>query len=468
MILTYSHTPLYFLVGNVVKTVRESVEILIIGGGTAGHIAAIQAGRALNGLNPAEPDAEQHSDSRADTQAIEPPSRVSVIEAGHMLGGTMTAGGVFMPNHFHTRSRAVVQGIPWELYLQSREIEGVPPKPFHKRRPVDTPGYYSHINVPIYATIAEQKALEAGVVLHYGEFVGEVAAADAGWEVVSYARGIKRITTAKEIIDASGDADGARSAGLEVEKAPARQPGTLQYRIEGIDLQQVWKGEVQQLYDEALAEGRLQPGDWAYFKTYPFLWYLQMGGHNATHIYNCDTTDADGQTDANIRGRAAMLRMFRFVREEIPGAERAVLKTMYAHALSREGYRVLGEHRISYDEFMEARTYPDQICNAFNYIDLHNEESGCEEEFHASGELIPKIPFRSLVPRGVEHFLIVGRIVSSERRALAGLRAQCTCMAMGQAAGAASALAVQHGIPSREVPAEEIVALTVEQGAVPV
>src|SRR6056297_489331 len=457
------------------KTLRETVDVLIIGGGTAGHIAAIQAGRALQGARPTDPAVNgQLTDSPAARQASNHSARVAVIEAGQMLGGTMTSGGVFMPNHFHTPKGPVVQGIPWEMYLQSREIEGVPPKPFHKRRPVDTPGYYSHINIPIYATLAEQKALEAGVALHYGEFVGEVAAVEAAeadgaiWRVVSYARGIKRITTAKEIIDASGDADGARAAGFEVEKAPARQPGTLQYQIEGIDLQQVWKGEVQQLYDEALAAERLQPGDWAYFKTYPFLWYLQMGGHNATHVYDCDTTDADGQTDANIRGRAAMLRMFRFVKEEIPGAERAVLKTMYAHALSREGYRVIGEHRISYDEFMEARTYPDQICNAFNYIDLHNEESGCEEEFHASEELIPKIPFRSLVPRGVEHFLIVGRIVSSERRALAGLRAQCTCMAMGQAAGAASALAVQHGIPSREVPAEEIVALTVEQGAVPV
>ena len=450
------------------KTVREMVDILIIGGGTAGHIAAIQAGRALNGLNSASPAAGQVTDGPAAQEAPDHSARVSVIEAGQMLGGTMTTGGVFMPNHFHTRTQPVVQGIPWELYLKSREIEGVSPKPFHMRRPVDTPGYYSHINIPIYATLAEQKALEAGVKLHYGEFVGEVSAAASGWEVVSYARGIKRITTAKEIIDASGDADGARAAGLEVEKAPTLQHGTLQYQIEDIDLQQVWKGEVQQLYDEALAEGRLLPGDWAYFETYPFLWYLQMGGHNATHIYNCDTTDADGQTDANIRGRAAMLRMFRFVKEEIPGAERAVLKSMYARALSREGYRVVGEYRISYEEFMEARSYADQICNAFNYIDLHNEESGCEEEFHTSGELIPKIPFRSLIPRGAKHFLIAGRIVSSERRALAGLRAQCTCMAMGQAAGAAAALAVQRGIPARDVPAADIVALTVNHGAVAV
>ncbi len=422
------------------KELIETVDVLVIGGGTAGHIGAIQAGRA--GV------------------------RVSVVEAGTMLGGTMTEGGVFMPNHFHSGTRPVVRGIPWELYLESRQIEGILPKAAEKRRPVDTPGYYSHINIPIYASVAEQAALKAGVRLHYGEFVGEIRPDGNRWEVTSYGRGIRRITSAVEIIDASGDADGARALGLEVEKAPARQPGTLQYRIEDIDMQQVWKGEVQKIYEEAAASGRLKPGDWAYFDSYPFLWYLQMGGHNATHIYGCDTSDADGQTNANIRGRERMLRMYRFVREEIPGAERAVLKNMYARALSREGYRVIGEHRITTQEFMEARGYPDQICYAFNYIDLHNEESGCDEIFHESENMLPKVPFRSLIPKGSNRFLVAGREIASERKALAGLRAQCTCMAMGQAAGAAAALAVRRGVPSRQIPAEDIVALTVEHGAV--
>ena len=50
---------------------------------------------------------------------------------------------------------------------------------------------------------------------------------------------------------------------------------------------------------------------------------------------------------------------------------------------------------------------------------------------------------------------------------IAGIRAQCTCMAMGQAMGAAAALAVKRGVASRDVPSRDIVALTVEHGAVP-
>ena len=163
-----------------------------------------------------------------------------------------------------------------------------------------------------------------------------------------------------------------------------------------------------------------------------------------------------------------MLRMFEFVKNDIPGAERAILKTMYTRALSREGYRVVGEHHITEDEFMGAVSYDDSICNAFNYIDLHNEDNGCDEIFLDSENKIPKIPFRALIPKGTRRITIAGRILSSDRRSLAGLRAQCTCMAMGQAMGAAAALACQRGGASRDVPASDILSVTYEHGACPV
>ncbi|MFH0261728.1 FAD-dependent oxidoreductase [Vibrio barjaei] len=422
------------------KTIKQTADVVVAGGGTAGHIAAIQAVRA--GVS------------------------VSLIEASSMLGGTMTDGGVFMPNHWHSPTQPVVQGIGWELFNHSKQIEGLRVKSMKERYGVDTPGYYSNINVPIYASVAEQAAVEAGVEIHYHEFIGEIVQEGNFWIITSYARGIKRITKCREVIDCSGDADVTRALGLTVDKSPKRQPGTLEYRIEGIDMQQVWEGEVQKIYEKAMEEGELEKGDWAYFGIYPFQWYLQMGGHNSTHIYSCDTSDADGQTKANIEGRARMLRMYQFVRTKIPGAERAVLKTMYNRALSREGYRVVGEHIVTESEFMTAQPYEDAVCNAFNYIDMHNEDNGCDEIFHDSMELLPTVPFRSLIPKGSNRITVAGRILSADRTSLAGIRAQCTCMAMGQAVGAAAALAVRRGTYSRDINVEDIIALTKEHGAV--
>ena len=424
------------------KSVNDTVDVLIAGGGTAGHIAAIQAARA--GVITA------------------------IIEAGTMLGGTMTAGGVYMPNHFFNTNGPVVQGIPWELYTKSKEIEGLPIPDYRQRRPVESPGYYSYINVPVYAAIAEEEALKAGVILHYHEFIAEVKAEGNLWEITSFGRGIQRVTKAKEIIDCSGDSDIVRMLGLKVLKSKVSQPGTLQYKIEGIEHEQIWKEEVQAIYDEAMRDGILQKGDWAYANMEPFQYYLNHGGHNATHIYDADTSDAEGQTRANIEGRARMLRMFKFVRSSIPGCERATLKMMAPYALARETHHTVGEYLITKDDFFKATDFEDKVCNAFNYVDMHSQEIGCEVEFLESDDLLPKVPFRALIPKSSRRITVAGRNISANKVAFAGIRAQCTCMAMGQAMGAAAALAVQRGVASRVVNSKDIVALTVEHGAVPV
>jgi len=424
------------------KSINETVDLVIAGGGTAGHVAAIQASRA--GVT------------------------TSVIEAGSMLGGTMTAGGVYMPNHFFSPNGPVVQGIPWELYSKTKDIEGLEVPDYRKRRPVESPGHYSYINIPIYAAVAEEEALLAGVILHYHEFIGGIQAVGDFWEITSFGRGIQRITKANEIIDCSGDSDVVRLLGLEVLKSQVSQPGALQYKIEGIEYEQVWKEEVQTLYEEAMESGELHKGDFAYANMEPFKYYLDHGGHNATHIYDANTYDADGQTKANIEGRERMLRMFKFVRNSIPGGERAVLKMMAPHAVARETFHTLGEYAITRDDFIKAVDFKDKVCNAFNYVDMHSQEIGCEVEFLESDDLLPKVPFRALIPKGSRRITVAGRNVSANRVAFAGIRAQCTCMAMGQAMGAAAALAIKRGVASREVNSQDIVALTVEHGAAPV
>lgn len=421
------------------KTIKEKVDVLIAGGGTAGHIAAIQAARA--GVVTA------------------------VIEAGTMLGGTMTAGGVYMPNHFFNTNGPVVQGIPWELYTKSKEIEGLETPDYRKRRPKETPGYYSYINIPIYSAVADQEALDAGVILHYHEFIVDVKAIGNIWEITSYGRGIRRKTEATEIIDCTGDSDIVRSLGLEVLRSNVRQPGALQYKIEGIEHEQIWKDEVQTIYEEAMQNGTLKKGDFAYPNLEPFKYYLDHGGHNATHIYDANTSDADGQTRANIEGRARMLRMFKFVTTSIPGCERATLNMMASYAIARETYRTLGEYVVTKEDFLKATDFEDKVCNAFNYIDMHSQETGCELQYLESSDLLPKLPFKALIPKDSARITVAGRNVSADRIAFAGIRAQCTCMAMGQAVGAAAALAVKSGIPSRDVKSKDIVALTMEHGA---
>ena len=424
------------------KSLKEEVDVLVAGGGTAGHIAALQAARA--GV------------------------KTSVIEAGSMLAGTMTAGGVNTPNHFFSTRGPVVLGIPWEMYVKSKEIEGLPIPDFKQRRPVETPGYYSYINIPIYVAVVEGESQKAGLIIHYHEFIADIKAVGDYWEITSYGRGIERITRAREVIDCTGDSDLVRLLGLGTLRDETRQPGSYQYIIEGIKHEQIWEKEVQIMYDEALEKGIIKKGDYSYPNILPFKYFLDQGGRNCTHIYNSDTSNADGQTAANLEGRERMLRMYQFLKSTIPGCEQVELSTMYPQAVARETYRIEGEYIITEEDFKQAVDFEDKICNAFNYIDMHSQARGCDLYFHESEDMLPKIPYRALIPRGSSRITAAGRIISAHRIALAGIRAQCVCMAMGQAMGAAAALAVERKVPSREINSKDIVALTVEHGAVEV
>lgn len=86
----------------------------------------------------------------------------------------------------------------------------------------------------------------------------------------------------------------------------------------------------------------------------------------------------------------------------------------------------------------------------------------------ASTQAVPAgydIPYRCLLPETVDGILVAGRAISAERRALASARISGTCMAMGQAAGTAAALAVLAGIPPRDLDVAALRRALAAQGA---
>ena len=123
--------------------VTNDVDVLVVGGGSAGHVAAIQAGRAG--------------------------AKTLIVERNSQLGGTTTTGGVAFPGLFDAWGKQVIAGIGWELVKESVELDGgklpnfakVPQRHFHNQ---------VHVNQFLYAILAEEKCSEAGVEIAYYEF----------------------------------------------------------------------------------------------------------------------------------------------------------------------------------------------------------------------------------------------------------------------------------------------------------
>ncbi len=414
---------------------QEEADVLVAGGGTAGVVAAIQAARAG--------------------------ASVALVEMGQQLGGTMTTGGVSAPAYFWSRHKQIIAGIGWELVKASVDLDdGVLPD-FATPNP-RRPSYHVRVSPYVYALLAEEACVKAGVTVHYGEFPVEALSEGNRWRVRTMGKNVERVIVAREMIDCTGDADMAGLLGLERECDATRQPGTLEFSLAGYDAAALDEQAIQARFEAAMASGELRPGDFCYADK-PFVAFLKGGGFNQQHVFGADSSTAATQTQANLDGRASLLRLLRFVRG-LPGCEKAFIAKMFGLTMARETYRIVGETRITYEDYMSGRRFDDAVCYTLYFIDIHNEK-GTHHEF-LDDDVIPTIPMGALIPKGSQRILVAGRCLSCDRKAFSALRVEASCMAMGQAAGAAAALGAQRHMPSRDVPIEDVRALLREHGAI--
>lgn len=414
----------------------KNYDILVVGGGTAGAIAAIQAGRLG--------------------------ASVLLVEMTGQLGGTMTNGQVSGAAYFWSPLKQIIAGIGWELVQKAVALGSTPPPDYTRRNPL-RPSYHTGINRFLWALLTEDECLKAGVDIRYHEVITDIHdTGDGKWELHTVGKNSEGHFTATEIIDCTGDADIVRKLGMPAVQEQNRQPSTLVFHIGNIDFDSIDEEELQRAYESALASGELQPGDFCYTDR-PFINFLKSGGSNQQHIFDGDTSSAELQTQTSIRGRQSLLRLLRFIRRQ-KGCENATVDSLAPMAFARDTWRIVGEHTITYEEYMAATVFPDAVCNTLYFIDVHN-ESGTHHEF-LPPEKVPTLPLSAMIPKGSRRLLIAGRTVSSEKRAHSALRIECTCMAMGQAAGVAAALGVRMGVPSRDVPIAEIRSELERNGAI--
>ena len=124
----------------------------------------------------------------------------------------------------------------------------------------------------------------------------------------------------------------------------------------------------------------------------------------------------------------------------------------------------MGQATITHDDYTAGRHFDDAVCHSFYPIDLHD-RGGVVPKPLTPGT-VPTVPLGALVPRDSRHLLVAGRSVSSDRLANSALRVQASCMAMGQAAGAAAALAIQNATTPAAVDRDELHELLRQHNAI--
>jgi hypothetical protein len=190
--------------------------------------------------------------------------------------------------------------------------------------------------------------------------------------------------------------------------------------------------------------------------------------HGGDCCFGIDPTDRSQMAKALMYGREYALGMARFFRKYVPGFERSYLLQIAPMLGVRESRRIVGDYTLTEDDARDCRSFEDAIGLNGCRLDVHRIDS---DSPGLAGDIGPRgyyqIPYRILLPKGVEGLVTAGRCVSSDHVAHASMRHQGSgCMVTGHASGTAAALAALRGTTPRALGVGELQEVLRSQGAI--
>ena len=381
-----------------------------------------------------------------------------LIERAPFAGGIITCAGL---PHFDGVGRKkdgliVTRGIPLELLARM----GV-------SKLSDTHIHPHNVAIPSterFKIVADQLLqAEPNLQFLYHTFAVDAVVRDGRITevVVAGKAGLQRIFLAADraatVIDTTGDADIAARAGVPLDQSREHMPLSLHFRIGNVVLNPdlarpgPQPGEIEamrcrEVLQKAHDDGRLKSfyGPLISFRFAPNEAYVM-----ATRVA-ADATDPEDLTRAEMQGRIDAWTMFELWKRHVPGFENSYYAGSGPYIGIRETRRILGQYVLTEQDVKDEKRFPDAVATGCWYLDLHPSYATAGSANVAAGTLAGldgyqpscyDIPYRTLLPRQVANLLVAGRCHSATRLAASSTRVTATAMAMGQAAGAAAALA---------------------------
>lgn len=409
----------------------DSWDVIVAGGGPSGCTAAMAA--AAEG------------------------AKTLLIESGGALGGSGTSALVPAWCPFSDKEKVIYRGLAQKVFEAAKM--GMP-----HVRPNDLD--WVPIDAERLKRVYDAMVAESGAEVLFHTMLASVEKSDHETVeaiIVSNKAGLSALK-ASVFVDCTGDADLAAWAGAEFHKgdeAGTLQPATHCFVLTNVDEYALHHSEnlhpnnPRSPIHRILASRR--------FPGIPdsHLCNTLVGpgtvGFNAGHLWNVDNTNPWIVSKALRDGRKMAAEFRDALAEFVPAAfGNAFLVATGSVVGIRETRRIVGDYVLSLEDYLDRASFPDEICRNSYFIDLHftKEEAGMadkpdvERRFsqYGPGES-HGIPYRCLTPRGLKNVLVAGRSISCERIVSGSTRVMPVCLAMGEAAGTAAAMALAHPSP---------------------
>jgi hypothetical protein len=472
--------------------IRRTYDVVVVGGGTSGVAAAIASAR-----------------TGADTLLIE---RLGA------LGGQMNVTGppgFSYANLYNDRGERIVGGIITETHERLlKEGHAIP------HMEPDFRGWYTfaYVDPDWWGLMIFEMMRENNVNLLLHSLAVDVIKKEKTITgvVVEHVSGREAIF-GKVIIDCTGEGDIAARAGAPFEFLPKEEmePHSLSFTTDGVNWGKVLeyiKNNPQEFeferflentqhkwtYDQLVERIRkvesivefgeimgyrslkmkgLETGEWHGFSGIGFFLIPREGGvvqahfQHSSQIGNCDATDVEDLTFAEIECRRQVVIAWKFIKKYLPGFENAYITRVCPELRVREGRRIMGDYVLQREDVIEERKFKDVIGkSAFPAGAVHVVGPGTLGTMKPPD--VPQsggshdIPYRCLVPKEIDNLLVAGKAISASRATYQRFLMQT--MVTGQAAGVAAALCAKYNITPRmlEDDVSELQSILVQQGAI--
>ncbi len=405
-------------------------DVIVAGSGPAGMAAAIQAARGG--------------------------AKVLLLESQGSVGGIATTG---LMSHFTGTAdsklyRETLERMNEKRCCDNGEITTIDPEMLKNT-------YYEmideeNVDLLLYTFVCE-------AIVENNKIIGVITESKSG----------RQAFLGKVVIDCTGDGDVAYRAGAEYfkgrEEDGLMQPATLMFKVGGVDYDRgvfPWgfeitvdteKGELQSLAKKILPS----PAG------HVLLYKSTLPGIVTCNMTNCigiDGTSAADLTKAEIVCRSQMEPIVKFLREYAPGYENCYIISAASLIGIRETRHFKGVKQLNENDILEAKQFDDAVVKgAYFNFDVHNiSGSGLDKtgvQKHFTQDKGYTIPYGCLVPEKIDGLLLSGRNISGTHMAHSNFRAMPICAAMGEACGAAAAIAAKTGRNVRDIEPSEIQAV---------
>jgi hypothetical protein len=396
--------------------VVKETEVLVVGGGPGGFAAAVAAGRAG--------------------------AKVTLVERYGHLGGLATGGLVIWFPGFHPGGSEAYGGIPLEWVQRSEKMGG---------------SHYRHLSDKEASVILDPEMLKftaldmveaAGVdLVHHAWAVDTIVEDGRCRGVVMESKSGRQAILAQTVVDGTGDGDLVAWSGGEF---TTKHTGiALDFRLGGVDwveYERYTKANpeeyaAQRRHSENVIGIRLPQT--ASRDPHGFAWCNSWGplGYSAIDVNDLTTMER--------RFRRSIIEAIDYMRANVPGMQRIFLLDTASQIGTRDSRRIVGGYQICDADMDGEASFPDSIGRAGK---------------SALRRPVYDIPYRVIVPQGIDGLLVSGRCACTADDAYEKMRLIPPCLVLGQAAGVAAALASNAGVTPADVNIDQLQRVLRSQG----